>query len=202
MKAIIDKQEHEKKELYEHLHRSSPASPASSPVTTTKDESDQAVKSVTEGVDNLLLAASVNAKVVPATGFNINIDFSTMANHANLTALPRVPNANLNIADADSTTTSSSKAMGSLPVFIQTPTPLMAARINSVRCLTNESAYKRTLLVEFGFEDDVDYAPGDSFGIWAPNDESLVRGILAELGVSEQEMSKAIKLEGKGRIYS
>ncbi|KAF9927423.1 hypothetical protein BGZ67_007532, partial [Mortierella alpina] len=198
VKAIIDKQEHEKQELYDHLHRSSLPYPTNLPTTTPKDESNHSVESIAEGVDNLLLAASEEAAVVPATGYSISVDFSSMANHTNLTALPRVPNANLKIADADAATTVSSKAVRSLPVFIQTPTPLMAARINSVRCLTDESAYKRTLLVEFGFEDDVDYAPGDSFGVWAPNDESLVRGVLAELGVNEQEMTKAVRLEGEG----
>ncbi|KAF9288574.1 hypothetical protein BGZ68_010952 [Mortierella alpina] len=198
VKAIIDKQEHEKQELYEHLHRPSPPSPTSSSSPIAKDESKHLVESVTAAVDNLLLVTSEKATVVPATGYSISVDFSSMANHTNLTALPRVPNVSLKIVDADAATTVPSKVVGSLPGFIQTPTPLMTARINSVRCLTDESAYKRTLLVEFGFEDDVDYAPGDSFGIWAPNDESLVLGVLAELGVSEQEMTKVVKLEGEG----
>ncbi|CAO3564916.1 unnamed protein product [Mortierella alpina] len=198
VKSIIEKQEREKQELYEHIHRSSPPTPTSSPCTTTTDEDQHSIESVTKGVDNLLLAASHKPPVVSATGYSINVDFSSMANHTNLTALPRVPNANLKIVDAKVATAVPPKATGSLPAFIQTPSSLMAARINSVRCLTDESAYKRTLLVEFGFEDDVDYAPGDSFGIWAPNDESLVRGVLAELGISEQEMTKAVTLEGEG----
>ncbi|KAG0198386.1 hypothetical protein BGX28_008192 [Mortierella sp. GBA30] len=198
LKAIINKDEHEKQELHEHQLRLSQVLSRTPTVMAAKTENSNAIDSVTTGVENLAVTASAAAPVLPATGYRIDIDFSTMANHTNLTALPRVPNANLRITEADTNSVSGSSSSGSLPSFIQSPTPLIAANINSVQCLTGENAYKRTLLVELGFEDDVDYAPGDSFGIWAPNDESVVRGVLAGLGVSEKETSKLVKLEGEG----
>ncbi|KAF9986238.1 hypothetical protein BGZ65_008352 [Modicella reniformis] len=74
----------------------------------------------------------------------------------------------------------------------------MSAKINSVQCLTSPDALKRTLSIEFGFDDDVEYAPGDSFGIWAPNDEALIRGVLAALEVKDNDLTKYYKLEGEG----
>ncbi|KAF9114822.1 hypothetical protein BGX27_009770 [Mortierella sp. AM989] len=157
--------------------------------------------SLVDSIGNLSVTThpTDKASVIPATGYTIDVDFSAMANHSNLTALPRVPNANLKITDVDqpiSTTTAT--ATGIVPSFLQTPTPLLSAKINSVQCLTPDDALKRTLLVEFGFDDDVDYAPGDSFGICAPNDESLVHGVLSALAVKETDMNKMIKLDGQG----
>ncbi|KAG0053792.1 hypothetical protein BGZ83_000427 [Gryganskiella cystojenkinii] len=159
------------------------------------------ISTLTQGIDQLTVNEVVQAPVVPATGYQIEVDFSTMANHTNLTALPRVPNANLKISDVISdgaAATVKSVPSGSIPSFIQTPTPLLSAKINSVQCLTPEDALKRTLAVEFGFDDDVDYAPGDAFGIWAPNSEATVLGVLAALGIKEEEYQKQIKLEGEG----
>ncbi|KAI7825755.1 flavoprotein-like protein [Gamsiella multidivaricata] len=182
-------------ERKEHEHQSSsPKAPPASP-SAVKDKGT--MESLIKGVESLSVATE-KTPIVPATGHTINVDFSVMANHTNLTALPRVPNANLKIVDADSTTTSTTT--GGIPSFIQTPSRLMLAKINSIQCLTPADALKRTLSIEFGFEDDVEYAPGDSFGIWAPNDESLVRGVFAALDVKEEDMSKRIKLEGEGNI--
>ncbi|KAF9168037.1 hypothetical protein DFQ26_001740 [Actinomortierella ambigua] len=154
------------------------------------------------------VSASASASAIePATGYTIEVDFSTMAQHSNLTALPRVPNANLKIthvsdeekiapAPAGSTTTTTTTSV--LPRFVQAPTKLLPARISRVECLTTGEALKRTLGVEFSFEDDVEYAPGDAFGIWAPNDEAMVRGVLTALEVPEAEWDKAIQLEGTG----
>lgn len=220
VKDIIKKQEQE------HSHPpSSPkavASPASSATTSatasTVDKGD-IIEPLIKGVDNVSVAgaavaaaAADNLAVVPtttaaaATGHKIEVDFSSMANHTNLTALPRVPNANLKITNVESppsppatAAVNATRTTGGIPSFIQTPTKLISAKINSVQCLTNPDALKRTLLVEFGFEDDVDYAPGDSFGIWAPNDESLVRGVLTALNVKDEDLNKHYKLEGEGK---
>ena len=167
--------------------------------STTMTPGSTSVISLSQGMESLAVKEEV-VPVVPATGYKIEVDFSTMASHTNLTALPRVPNANLKITDltAENTPATKSAATGSIPSFIQTPAPLLSAKINSVQCLTPEDALKRTLSVEFGFEDDVDYAPGDSFGIWAPNDEATVLGVLAALDIKEEEYQKKVKLEGEG----
>ncbi|KAF8928530.1 hypothetical protein BGZ58_009598 [Dissophora ornata] len=185
----------------EHLHQSSSAaSPAKPSATDSIVKGSGSVDALTKGIESLAVAAE-KAPNVPASGYKIEVDFSTMASHTNLTALPRVPNANLKITDienASNTSTTSGKTAGSIPSFIQTPSRLMSAKVNSVQCLTPEDAVKRTLFVEFGFEDDIEYAPGDSFSIWAPNDESLVRGVLAALGVRDEELNKQVRLEGEG----
>ncbi|KAF9426910.1 hypothetical protein BGZ94_005810 [Podila epigama] len=142
-------------------------------------------------------SSSGSTHVTPAVGNIIEVDFSSMADHANLTALPRVPNANLKLTQLESTNEVSNKS-SKLPSFIQTPAPLLLAKINNVQCLTPEDALKRTLAVEFGFDDDVEYAPGDAFGIIAPNDESLVRGVLATLGVKDEDLNKPVRLSGEG----
>jgi len=149
---------------------------------------------------NVLSVSSPTARIEPASGNTIRIDFSSMANHSNLTALPRVPNANLIITQRENNPHAGSNP-SNVPSFIQTPTQLFSAKINSVQCLTPDDALKRTLLVEFGFDDDVEYAPGDSFGIWAPNDESLVRGVLSTLGVKDEDLNKPVKLEGEGMKF-
>ncbi|KAF8973465.1 hypothetical protein BGZ46_009830 [Entomortierella lignicola] len=153
-----------------------------------------------QDLNNLSITAQSTEKtsIIPASGFTIDVDFSDMANHSNLTALPRVPNSNLKITDVEQSTTTAATVKSQVPSFLQTPTPLLLAKINSVECLTPTDALKRTLSVEFGFEDDVDYAPGDAFGICAPNDESLVLGVLAALAVKETDITKQIKLEGQG----
>ncbi|KAF9432517.1 hypothetical protein BGZ76_010682 [Entomortierella beljakovae] len=184
VKAIIEKQEHE------HENQIAPSTSATQSTTSSAQ-----VDNLSKSINNL----SVTGPITPATGHMINVDFSSMANHSNLTALPRVPNANLKITYLDEPAVSiTASASKSPPTFLQTPTPLLSAKINSVQCLTPEDALKRTLSVEFGFEDDVEYAPGDSFGIWAPNNESLVRGVLEALAVKDSEMNKLVKLEGQG----
>ncbi|KAF8936006.1 hypothetical protein BGZ52_000031 [Haplosporangium bisporale] len=154
------------------------------------------VESLSRRMD-VLSVSSPTARIEPAAGNTIRIDFSSMANHSNLTALPRVPNANLIITQHETAPPAGSNPCN-VPSFIQAPTPLFSAKINSVQCLTPDDALKRTLSIEFGFDDDVEYAPGDSFGIWAPNDESLVRGVLSTLGVKDEDLNKPVKLEGEG----
>ncbi|KAG0094031.1 hypothetical protein BGZ93_009400 [Podila epicladia] len=193
------------KEIIEHEHQRTALSPTpkSSAATNAIVKGSNAqlpgtlpVGSLTRSLDALSVT-SPTPSPEPAAGNTIRIDFSSMANHSNLTALPRVPNANLKITQLETSSTAGSNRL-IVPSFIQSPTPLFSAKINSVQCLTPDDALKRTLSVEFGFDDDVEYAPGDSFGIWAPNDESLVRGVLATLGVKDENLNKLVKLEGEG----
>ncbi|KAF9586089.1 hypothetical protein BGW38_009842 [Lunasporangiospora selenospora] len=166
----------------------------------------------TDSIDSRLKALSVSDstiststtpqptnRVTPATGHAIDIDLSALDSHSSLTGLPRVPNANLTLTDAvsEASQTATNATKGGLPSFVQSPSKLFLAKINAVECLTPENALKRTLAVEFGFEDDVEYLPGDAFGIWAPNDESLVRGVLASLAIKDEDLIKPVKLEGK-----
>lgn len=182
VKDIIFKQEQDRKQ-------SMAASPKLLPKTALAANGRDPIENTIEDLKNLALTP-------PTMGYKIDIDFSTMADHANLTALPRVPNANLQIADLEADTVS--RMPGSIPTFIQTPTKLLMATINKVQCLTPSDALKRTIAVEFGFVDDVDYAPGDAFGIWAPNNEALVRGVLSALNVSDTAAMKAVRLHGQG----
>ncbi|KAG0303950.1 hypothetical protein BGZ98_006096 [Dissophora globulifera] len=192
VKDIIEQQEHDHSS---HTALEKTATMASAIDSVVKEAG--AVDTLVEGVKGLSVAAGLTS-AVPAAGYHIDVDFSTMANHTTLTALPRVPNANLKITNVETTTTApSGKQAKLIPSFIQTPTRLMSAKINSVQCLTPETALKRTLSVEFGFDDDLDYSPGDSFGIWAPNDDSLVRGVLAALSVTDEDIYKLVKLEGE-----
>jgi methionine synthase reductase len=193
VKGIIQKQEQERRRS---IDATSPVSPKLlSPLASTTN-GHVSLEGTVKDLSNLSLASSVSSPIQPAKGYRIDIDFSVMANHANLTALPRVPNANLQMTDVDVVATP--RAPGSIPSFIQTPAPLLMARINKVQCLTPPDALKRTLAVEFGFEDDVNYAPGDAFGIWAPNNEALVLGVLSALNVSDTAASKTVKLHGQG----
>ncbi|KAG0286292.1 hypothetical protein BGZ96_009564 [Linnemannia gamsii] len=180
VKDIIFKQEQDRKQS---------ASPKLLPKTAPAANGRDPIENTIDDLKNLALTP-------PAIGYKIDIDFSTMANHANLTALPRVPNANLQIADLEADTVS--RIPGSIPAFIQTPSKLLMATVNKVQCLTPSDALKRTIAVEFGFEDDVEYAPGDAFGIWAPNNEALVRGVLSALNVSDTAAMKAVRLHGEG----
>ncbi|KAK3823981.1 MAG: hypothetical protein JOS17DRAFT_752826 [Linnemannia elongata] len=193
VKDIILKQEQERRQSITAATHDSPE--LLSTVTSTTNGQDPVEKTIKD-LSYLTLNPTANPPVTPAVGYKIDVDFSTMADHSNLTALPRVPNANLQIADLE--TVVASRKPGSVPAFIQTPTPLLMATINKVQCLTPSNALKRTIAVEFGFEDDVDYAPGDAFGIWAPNNEALVRGVLSALNVSDVAATKAVRLHGQG----
>ncbi|KAF9365625.1 hypothetical protein BGX34_009247 [Mortierella sp. NVP85] len=189
--AIVNDVIEKQKQEYSHP----PSSPKATAAAVSTAKKDDVTEPLIKSVDNLSVATD-NAVVLPATGYKMEIDFSAMANHTNLTALPRVPNANLKLTNVENPVNTTS--IGEIPSFIQTPTKLISAKINSVQCLTCPDALKRTLSVEFGFDDDVDYAPGDAFGIWAPNDESLVRGVLAALDVKDEDLTKHYKLEGEG----
>ncbi|KAG0232454.1 hypothetical protein BGW42_008172 [Actinomortierella wolfii] len=178
------------------------ASTTAPPATTVPEKSTvPAAEQVTKALEDLSLAEEdKKAPVEQATGYTIDVDFSSMAQHTNLTALPRVPNANLKITKLTEAAPlkASPKSPSSLPPFVQAPTKFLPAKISRVECLTTADALKRTLNVEFTFEDDIEYSPGDAFGIWAPNDEGLVRGVLAALEIPEAEWDQAVKLEGEG----
>ncbi|KAF9971564.1 hypothetical protein BGZ73_005499 [Actinomortierella ambigua] len=200
-----------------HDHPPAPASPKTQPATTTAPkESTTATEQVTKALEGLSVAEEASKAptstpatptstpaaeaIEPAKGYIIEVDFSTMAQHTNLTALPRVPNANLKITRVSDTGSSATTPKTGIcqPKFVQAPTKPLPARISRVECLTTGEALKRTLGLEFSFEDDVEYAPGDAFGIWAPNDEALVRGVLKTLEVPEAEWEQNVQLEGTG----
>lgn len=193
VKSLILKQEQDRKQS---IAAATLASPKFLSTFTSTAAGQDPIENTIKDLSNLTLNPSDNPPITSAVGYKIDIDFSTMADHSNLTALPRVPNANLQIANLE--TVVASREPGTLPTFIQSPTPLLVATINKVQCLTPSDALKRTIAVEFGFEDDVDYAPGDAFGIWAPNNEALVRGVLSALNVSDVAATKAVRLHGQG----
>ena len=74
----------------------------------------------------------------------------------------------------------------------------MYARLDTVCCLSHPDALKRTLHLELDikeFADKIDFVPGDSFGIYVPNDTKLVKGILSMLEINEQEFDERISVE-------
>ncbi|KAI8093114.1 uncharacterized protein BX664DRAFT_357588 [Halteromyces radiatus] len=118
------------------------------------------------------------------TGKALELDYSGLVPGIKLTNLPKAtaPTAQwTSLAQ----TISSPLVPGQVPEFVVTPTPLVYAPISSVKCLTTDDAVKRTLLMELQIDDEeLNFEPGDAFGVIAPNDEELVHALIARLAPS------------------
>ncbi|CAG8542170.1 10965_t:CDS:2 [Diversispora eburnea] len=126
-------------------------------------------------------------------GNKIILDLSELANSTQLTALPRVPIEHCKIIKSNK-----EKKNSFLPSFIITPNPIINAKLNAVRCLTRFDAIKKTLHLELDIKDhseEIQFFPGDAFGIIAPNDNLLVQNILTALGINENESNQEISVE-------
>ncbi|KAG1048724.1 hypothetical protein G6F43_008906 [Rhizopus delemar] len=126
-------------------------------------------------------------------GFPLQISLAGLESGAKLTGLPRVaaPVAKLIKLDGKK---ESSKA--NVPDFVVTPSPITYAPVTMVSCLSTADAVKRTLEVELDVGDDVDFQPGDAFGVVAPNDEELVQAILNRLSIQKEHFHDLYSVEG------
>ncbi|RHZ82800.1 hypothetical protein Glove_103g33 [Diversispora epigaea] len=127
------------------------------------------------------------------SGNKIILDLSELANSTQLTALPRVPIEHCKIIKSNK-----EKKRSFLPSFIITPNPIINAKLNAVRCLTRFDSVKKTLHLELDIKDhseEIQFFPGDAFGIIAPNDNLLVHNILTALGINENDANQEISVE-------
>jgi methionine synthase reductase len=137
----------------------------------------------------------VDKKIDIMNGTKITLDLSELAKAEQLTALPRLPTVICKIIKSNEKRTINSPAF---PFLINTPTPIMNARLDAVRCLTHPEALKRTIHLELDIKDykeKLEFIPGDSFGIIAPNDEKLGLEILKTLGIDEIGANQEISIE-------
>lgn len=131
-------------------------------------------------------------------GNKILLDLSELANSTQLTAIPRVPIEHCKIIKSNKGKDPSS----SLPSFIITPNPIINAKLDAARCLTRFDAVKKTLHMELDITDhsnEIQFLPGDAFGIIAPNENSLVQNLLAILGIDEKGANQEISVGPVGR---
>ncbi|GBB97300.1 hypothetical protein RclHR1_02960013 [Rhizophagus clarus] len=138
---------------------------------------------------------SVDKKMSIENGNKIILDLSELAKVEQFTALPRIPNVVCKIIKLNEKKNINSST---LPSLINTPTPIVNARLDAVRCLTHPEALKRTIHLELDIKDyreKLEFIPGDSFGIIAPNNEKLCLGILKTLGIDENEANQEISVE-------
>ncbi|RIA98415.1 hypothetical protein C1645_870670 [Glomus cerebriforme] len=137
----------------------------------------------------------VDKKMNIVNGTKIVLDLSELAKAQQLTALPRIPTVICKIIKSNEKRTINS----STPSFLMnTPTPIVNARLEAVRCLTHPEALKRTIHLELDikdFQEKLEFIPGDSFGIIAPNSEKLSLEILKTLGIDENEINQEISIE-------
>jgi methionine synthase reductase len=155
------------------------------------------VNDKTENNEKLLLSGTPNGQLVGyiVNGTKITLDLSELVKAEQLTALPRIPTATCKIIKSNGKRIINSL---SLPCFINTPTPIMYAKLYAVRCLTHPGALKKTIHLELDIKDyqeKLEFVPGDSFGIIAPNDKKLVLEILNNLGIDENGANQEISIE-------
>lgn len=131
---------------------------------------------------NTLIKKEEKPKLI--LGHALQIDRSGLQAGTQLTGFPRVPASTAKLNKLG--TTRSAKDTPSID-FVTTPSPVLKAPITAVRCLTTEDALKRTLHVELDVKDQLEFEPGDAFGVIAPNDESLVEAVIERLGFSTAE---------------
>ncbi|PKK72650.1 hypothetical protein RhiirC2_679852 [Rhizophagus irregularis] len=138
---------------------------------------------------------SVDKKMGIASGTKIMLDLSELAKVEQFTALPRIPTVICKIIKSNEERIINSPT---LPTLINTPTPIVNTRLDAVRCLTHPEALKRTIHLELEIKDyreKLEFIPGDSFGIIAPNNEKLCLGILKTLEIDENEANQEISVE-------
>ncbi|KAI8994647.1 hypothetical protein BDB01DRAFT_846667 [Pilobolus umbonatus] len=131
-------------------------------------------------------------KVEQVKGHPLEISLVGLEAGAKLTGLPRisVPVAKLVKLDEQKKDTSI------VPDFVVTPAPISYAPVTMVSCLTTSDSLKRTLEIELDIGEGAHYEPGDSFGIVAPNDESLVLAVLNKLNVTPDQYNDLYKVDG------
>jgi methionine synthase reductase len=138
---------------------------------------------------------SVDKKMDTESGTKIILNLSELAKVEQFIALTRIPTVICKIIKSNEKRIINSST---LPFLINTPSPIVSARLDAVRCLTHPEALKRTIHLELNIKDHqekLEFIPGDSFGIIAPNNEKLCLGILKTLGIDENEANQEISVE-------
>ncbi|KAJ2030209.1 hypothetical protein H4S03_007138 [Coemansia sp. S3946] len=138
------------------------------------------------------------------------LDFRAMESLKAITGTPRVPSAVCEMAPVDGSAEKNTPPLAkdlACPPWYAALTedswddaslaPFLAT-LQSTTQLTSSEALKRTLLVELSLSgaDHVhgSWQAGDSFNIYAPNDEGLVRALLERLSVSADEGRRPVAL--------
>ncbi|KAJ2417423.1 hypothetical protein H4218_001000 [Coemansia sp. IMI 209128] len=163
---------------------------------------------VSTGLKGLALNSSTSTSNTSAHQ-PLVLNFQVMESLKAISGAPRVPSAVCKIAPVDSSSESSASLAEGLacPPWHASLTgedwddvslaPFLAT-LQSTAQLTSPEALKRTLLVEISLSaaDHVhgSWQAGDSFNIYAPNDEGLVAGLLERLAVSPDEARRPVSL--------
>ncbi|CAG8566544.1 10255_t:CDS:2 [Ambispora gerdemannii] len=175
-------------------------------IKTTATTSENTINGDTVSKSTLNLRKSDDATLVPIRGerkgSKLIIDLSDLESVTQLTSLPRIPTTLCKITKLDSeikkTLSNDRDSFPSIPSFVHTPTRVFGAKISAVRCLTHPNALKRTLHLELDIKDhrdNIEFVPGDVFGILAPNDEEFVWTLLKILGIDHDEAQRTINIE-------
>ncbi|KAI8337284.1 hypothetical protein BC941DRAFT_397347 [Chlamydoabsidia padenii] len=152
-----------------------------------------------DGVEKYLdLPNSLIEKKTALKGNILELDYTGLVPGIKLTGLPKasapgIQWTSLATTVTTTTTTTDSDTFSSLvPEFVVTPSPIVYAPITSVKCLTTDDAVKRTLLMELQVDDELNFEPGDAFGVIAPNDEDLVHALISRLAPSVSDGYKTL----------
>ncbi|KAI7869119.1 hypothetical protein BDF14DRAFT_1785040 [Spinellus fusiger] len=131
-------------------------------------------------------------------GHTLSIDLSGLKPGLALTAIPKVPASTIDLVLISKSSTDGRKtSIHNIPEFINTPTPMIDAHITKIKSLTTKDAVKRTLYVELDVGENIDFEPGDAFGVIAPNDEDLVNALVERLMIREEELNSIYNMSGK-----
>lgn len=132
-------------------------------------------------------------------GHVLQLDWSGLQPGVQLSGFPRLPASGAKLTRLEG----QQRSKDTLPSIdcVVTPTPVTHAAVTRVRCLTTHDALKRTLHLVLDVGDQLEFEPGDAFGVIAPNDESLVEELLNVLAPSTAEAYEALySVEGESKL--
>ncbi|KAJ2866399.1 hypothetical protein GGH94_001590 [Coemansia aciculifera] len=170
-----------------------------------------AVSAVSAGLAGLALDSNTSTSSSSSAHQPLVLDFRAMESLKAITGTPRVPSAVCEMVSVDGSAENTAPPLAkdlTCPPWYAALTddswddtslaPFLAT-LQSTTQLTSPEALKRTLLVELSLSgaDHVrgSWQAGDSFNIYAPNDEVLVRGLLERLAVSTGEAHRPVALQ-------
>ncbi|KAJ2493062.1 hypothetical protein IWW37_000889 [Coemansia sp. RSA 2050] len=172
-------------------------------------KAEAGANAVSSGLKELSLNSSTGASSTSSALQPLVLDFRAMESLKAISGAPRVPSAVCKIAPVDAGTECSASLAEDLacpPWYASLAgedwddaslAPFLAT-LQSTAQLSSPEALKRTLLLEISLSgaDHVrgSWQAGDSFNIYAPNDEGLVAGLLERLAVSPDEAHRPVSL--------
>ena len=155
---------------------------------------------IAPSVDKYLdLPNSLVKKPTLHLGHVLQLDWSGLQPGVQLSGFPRLPASGAKLTRLEG----QQRSKDTLPSLdcVNTPTPITHASVTQVRCLTTHDAVKRTLHLVLDVGDQLEFEPGDAFGVVAPNDESLVEELLNVLAPSTAEAYQALySVEGDSKL--